>query len=80
MEINKEFRVQYNFILNCARQSSEAAKRIRGKVEELQSDIKILDEVEEYLLDKLKDLTGKDLRSYAMDNNYGRVKEKSNGK
>ena len=73
MEVNKEYRVQYNFLLNCAKQSSEAANRLRGKVEELQSDIKTLDEVEEYLLEKIKVLTGKDLRSYAMETNYGKV-------
>lgn len=56
MEVNKEYRVQYNFLLNCARQSSETATRLRGKVEELQSDIKTLDEVEEYLLEKTKKL------------------------
>jgi hypothetical protein len=72
MEINKEYRVQYNFLLSCAKQSSETANRLRGKVEELQSDIKTLDEVEEYLLEKIKVLTGKDLRSFAMDNNYGK--------
>lgn len=77
MELNKEIRVQYNFLLYAAQQSSEAAKRLRGKVEELQSDIKTLDEVEEYLLDKIKVLTGKDLRSYAMETNYGKAGAKN---
>jgi hypothetical protein len=70
MEINKEYRVQYNFLLNCAKQSSETANRLRGKVEEMERDIKTLDGVEEFLLEKIKDLTGKDLRSFAMENNY----------
>jgi chaperonin cofactor prefoldin len=72
MEVNKEYRMRYNFLLNCAKQSSEAANRLRGKVEEMEEDIKTLDGVEEYLLEKIKDLTGKDLRSFAMDNNYGK--------
>lgn len=77
MEVNKEYRVQYNFLLNCAKQSSEAANRLRRKVEELQSDIETLDEVEEFLLDKIKVLTGKDLRSYAMETNYGKAGAKN---
>ncbi len=77
MEVNKEYRVQYNFLLHAAKQSSETANRLRGKVEELQSDIKTLDEIEEYLLAKIKVLTGKDLRSYAMETNYGKVGAKN---
>jgi len=72
MEVNKEYRVQYNFLLHAAKQSSETATRLRGKVEEMEEDIKILDGIEEYLLKKIKDLTGKDLRSFAMDYNYGK--------
>ena len=59
------------------KQSSEAANRLRRKVEELQSDIETLDEVEEFLLDKIKVLTGKDLRSYAMETNYGKAGKKN---
>jgi len=54
MEINKESRVQYNFLLNCAKQSSETANRLRGKVEEMEKDIKTLDGIEDYLLEKLR--------------------------
>lgn len=75
MEVNKEYRVQYNYLLNCAKQSSETAERFRRKVEEMERDIKHLDEIEEFLLEKIKLLTGKDLRSFAMNTNYGKVKE-----
>jgi len=33
-----------------------------------------LDEIEEFVLGKLKELTGKDFRAYALEHNYGRKK------
>lgn len=70
--MEKEIRIRYNFLLYAARQTAEAAARLRKVTEQLNSDIRVLDETEEFLLEKIKQLTGEDYRDYAFKNSYGK--------
>ena len=68
----KYIQADFNYILNTARQVKDQAQNLREKLEELQEGVRILDEFEIVCLDTIKELTGKDLHNFAMDNNYGR--------
>ena len=70
--MEKEIRIRYNFLLYAARQTAEAAARLRKVTEQLNSDIRVLDETEEFLLEKIKQLTGEDYRDYAFKKSYGK--------
>ena len=71
--IGKKFvQCDFNYILNTAKQAKDQAENIRGKIEEMQDAVQILDEFEIVCLDTIKELTGKDLHNFAFDHNYGR--------
>lgn len=68
----KYIQADFNYILNTAKQAKDQAENIRKKMEELQDAVQILDEFEIVCLDVIKELTGKDLHTFAMEHNYGR--------
>ena len=68
----KYIQADFNYILNTAKQAKDQAENLRGKIGELKEAVFTLDEFEIYCLDTIKELTGKDLHNFAMDNNYGR--------
>ena len=68
----KYVQADFNYILNTAKQAKDQAENIRGKIEQMQDAVQILDEFEIVCLDTIKELTGKDLHNFAMDHNYGR--------
>jgi len=68
----KYIQADFNYILNTARQAKDQAENLRSKIGELKDAVFTLDEFEIVCLDTIKELTGKDLHNFAMDNNYGR--------
>jgi galactose mutarotase-like enzyme len=74
MRAEREIRIDFNYLLNTAKMAAKQAARLRQVEQEIKSKVQTLDEIEEFVLGKLKELTGKDFRAYALEHNYGRKK------